>query len=75
MASSSTSQLCWLGSSADPLRELPALYGGCVSGIPLDGVVCANLPSTLSGVAKSSAKPDEHLLISKRKGNKLMTIY
>ena len=51
-ASSSTSQLCWLGRSAEPLRELLALFDED-SGTLL-GVVCADLPSTTSGVESST---------------------
>lgn len=75
MASSSTSQLCWDGSS-DPLRELEPLIG-TITGMFLGGVVCADLPSTLSAegelAAKSSANPDEHLLwIREQKNNEMI---
>lgn len=59
--SSSTSQLCWLGSSADPLREpLAFLDGGSVM---LLGVVCGDLPSAQSGV-KSSTNLEGDLLLT-----------
>ena len=64
-ASSSTSQLCWLGSSADPLRELPALLDGG-SGMPL-GVVCGDLPSSRSGVKSSTNLEGDLLLTWQRK--------
>ena len=35
----------------------------------LEGVVGADLPSTLSAAAKSSANPDEHLLCIRNKKN------
>ena len=60
-SSSSTSQLCWLGSSAEPLRELLALLDED-SGAPL-GVVCADLPSTTSGVDSSTSLEGDLLLM------------
>ena len=59
-ASSSTSQLCWLGSSADPLRELLALLDG---GSVLLGVVCGDLPSIMSGVKSSTSLEGDLLLM------------
>lgn len=59
-ASSSTSQLCWLGSSAELLRELLALLDEG-SGTLL-GVVCADLASTTSGVDSSTNLEGDRLL-------------
>lgn len=64
-ASSSTSQLCWLGSSADPLREVLALLDGG-SGMLL-GVVCGDLPSATSGVKSSTSLEGDLLLTWQRK--------
>ena len=58
-ASSSTSQLCWLGSSADPLRELLALLDG---GSVVLGVVCGDLPSATSSVTSSTNLEGDLLL-------------